>query len=338
MKEIFIYSLPRGGTNLVCALMHNNEHIFSLTQRGTKAYLNSILDGLNTGEMLTNEFMREHQIYSSGGIFKNYNNIECCLFDKVHWDKKRGSDYLDLTDNLVKGGESKAIVLLRHPLSVLNSMHGFHVKYGRPGWAITAENVALFLENYYLPLLARIKNNDFIIINLESFFSNVADEYQRLCENINVDFHVNDTDFKKSFKHHGAWLGSDFSIKDSDKRAGGFYQGKTSNVEEKVFYCNKSQQATIGYGEFNPYKSIDVNRLLGFKFITENKILKQGVEKVFLKSFSKEDVEYFFNSEILDLKYLKKIGYRSVSSYRKRVSIIPKINRKLQKTCDGFFK
>ena len=86
-KKVFLYGVPRGGTNLFCALLHNHPKIFSLAHNGTKKYLNSVSKQGSNINIL--ELCQENSIYKKGGLRKNFEQISHLVFDKVHYDRNR---------------------------------------------------------------------------------------------------------------------------------------------------------------------------------------------------------------------------------------------------------
>jgi hypothetical protein len=329
LTGIFVFSSPRGGTNLFCALMHNHPSIVSLTHAATKAVLENV--GSNT-DIFKNAIQidNDNLIYKKGGIYKNPQENKYVLYDKVHYDRSNNWFYWNAALDLIAAGSALGINVIRHPFAVLSSMNAFHKKYHRLRWAFTLENTAEFYEYFFRRQVALLQDEKIFPIIFESFVKNVSLQYSNLCQFLGLSFENYQADIRMSFEKIGAASGGRFSVKEvSDYSGSNLEKRGILTKPELMYFDEKSGVHTLGRGGFNPYTLIEPERVmhsLNHKSKDHVKIFK----KVFGRGMSASDVNYLLNTNELTLERLKEMDMRNLEKYYKRVSFYPKVKRRIK--------
>lgn len=326
-KGIFLFGVPRGGTNIFCALAHNHDNIVALAQSGTKKFLLALGEageGAAKGAFCPS---MEDTIYRKGGPRKDYDNVTHIMYDKVHWDRRLGHQYINTAVELVDGEKYYGVVLIRHPLAVLASMHNFYKKYGRERWRLCVENVAEYVEYYFLTQIKLLKEPQYYGVTFESFLKNLPGEYRRVCDYLGLDFKDYYPSFKATFAERGTPSGGVFETRMSDEYSGSYIETKGIKVEpQPMFYDPEAKAVTLGRGGFNPYYDINVERILKFRSSLDADQLKI-IRKVFTRAMRAEDVEYILENTYLDIERLARMDVKSIAGYAKIASIAPRVKR-----------
>lgn len=312
-RHLYVYGVPRGGSNLFCSLLHNHDNIAAINHATTTRLMHAMYGRGKTGQEMINRF---DLIYPTGGFLKDVQKVTHIAFDKVHWVPKSGNSYVDLSQRIVDRGEADGIVLVRHPLAVLSSMEKFHRKYGRPEWSLTRPGAASFLQRYFLPQLLLLKQSKTVGVVIEEFVQDLQANYSSLCREVGLPFHPRFADFETTFKLSRTWSGSCFEVhKREIPLHGSFFSSKAMKAPVQHVYCDpKTDELTIGYGMFNPIKAIDYSRLIEYRG-TIDWNTEGALRDVFLKSMSANDVTYLFESEILDIQRLKNFDVRKTANF-----------------------
>ena len=330
-KGIFQFGVPRGGTNLFCSMMHNHENIVAITQRGTKKFLFPLKETNGNYRCKAVSFLTEDLIYKNGGFYKDFSQVRYILFDKVNWDKIQGFYYLELVEKLMNAHQFLGIVLVRNWISILNSMHNFHLKHNRPGWRLSLENVSFHLEHFFRPQIEFLRNKNTIGVSFESFISELPGSYRDLCKKLNIDFKLYYTDCRESFQRNGTITRGVFEVRSGNEVAGSFYENGNHDINtEPMFFDPEKESYIVGLGGFNPYQKLDVKRILRFKKDLDLAKIKL-IRKVFEKSIASRDVKYLFENDVWDPIRLAKIDSKSIGNYHKIYSFLPRIERKVRR-------
>ncbi len=314
-KHIYVYGTPRGATNLFCALLHNHTNIVAINHRSTRKYLNHLIETKRSAERSHWLFNIKDLIYEKGGPAKDFTCISYILFDKVHWASDRAFQHVELTLSRVRSGLADGIVLIRHPLQVLKSMDNFHRRYGRPRWALTRFNVLRYLVQYFLPQLWLLKIKGIYGIVVEAFVKNLPYSYRDLCEKLGIPFELRFADFRLTFEDALTWTGGKFVIRKSEVVGGGsFLTSKSIKAPaQDVYFDPISGEPTWGYGQFNPALPLNPERLMRSN---ENFDLPTSslIREVFCKGISKKDVDYLFETRLLDVERLREFDMKGIGN------------------------
>ena len=253
LKNIAVFGLPRGGTNLVCAHLHYHAQLFTIAER-QKSYRLPI----NHRLFLT------YSIFGSFGLQdKKISDIRYLVFNKVNTTSAVES----WPPTLVSTGRFKYVFLIRNPLRVVATQHRYATDVDdKPGWLYTSRSfrttvdMTVALLNMYLE--TRSVQEDSAALML----------YERFC----LD--------------PGHELRSLFRILDKEL-LGSLDQNRGEQFFKNLYCCNKApveregwlrcsncDRRVRGHGEFNPIEPVSLERAL---------------EAPIDSLFSSDDIEYF---------------------------------------------
>jgi hypothetical protein len=216
----------------------------------------------------------------------------------------------------VEGGEADGIVLIRHPFKSLMSMDTFHKNFGRPMWALTRKNVVLFLVRYFLPQLWLLRNKKNHGVVIERFVENVRESYSDLCGKLKLPFEKRFCDFRETFRSATTWTGGPFVLQQREVPGGGtFLTAKGVKASKQNVYCDGlTGETTWGYGQFNAAMPLDPSRLQYYRDQL-NTSSQKIIREVFENGMAKQDVDYLFQTAILDVERLRGFQIRGIWGY-----------------------
>lgn len=329
-KGVFVFAVPRGGSNLFSALMHNHDKVVSVYHGSAVRIMGKwINQEFEPGTMGCCE-SKDDLIYSGSTPRKDYDSSSHIVYDKIHHSSRYGTALLETALQHIDHDRFYGIVLVRHPISVLASMNAFGRRYGRRGWLISKESVGNFLEKYFLWQLSLLRNPDVYGVELGSFLGNIKSQYAELCQHLGLDFRDEYTSFPQTFQRVGPESECAYEIRECDAYWGRFLNRR--NIESKpqpMYYDPKLQQPCLGRGGFNPLHELDLERACNFDSklsAKESAIIRQ----VFSKAMGSDDVNYLFSNHLLELDRIKQIEMKDFSRYLKRVSLLPRAYKKIR--------
>lgn len=129
------------------------------------------------------------------------------------------------------------LVLAREPYGILWSRHQYHQKHRREMWALTGKNVVRFVRAEWEPLKAAMSCNP--VIWLE--------------ELVRVDW------LRFNYTVSGC-CNAPLVVRDTTEGAGADFSNNTLKPRPH-WHCTGCQRPMIGYGGFNPYDTIDADRV-----------------------------------------------------------------------------
>lgn len=325
LTGVFVFGVPRGGTNLFCALMNNHPRVLSLAQSGTKEFLDTTCD--EPIQDIRPVINKNESIYKKGGLRKIESEVECIVYDKVHYDRVKKWFYVNRADNLIHAGSFKGIVVIRNPFSILSSMDRFHERYGRPRWQFTRENVAEFLQYYFRPQIVRLRRPNFYGVVLEDFIANIQVRYPEICQRYGLPFENYVTSFKNSFEENGRKFNFSYEEKIVADYSGSYLEGKRIKPKPQRMYFDPEQCIhTLGRGGFNPKQELDLGRIVGDVAERSERHLRL-FKQVFSRGMSSADVNYILDNPTLDLNRVRDMDIADISGFHRVVSFLPKLKR-----------
>ncbi|MGB0713041.1 MAG: sulfotransferase, partial [Gammaproteobacteria bacterium] len=248
-KGVFLFAPPRSGTNLFCALLHNHPALYAVSHNGTKKFLDAVEQQGNTALRGATIADSADCIYPKGGPRKPMDGISHVIYDKVHYVRSKHWRYHEQALELTQKDDFSGIVMVRHPVAVLQSMDGFHRRHVRPRWAFTVENTAEYYHNFFRVQIELLREGRFHAVMLESFLANMSEEYPELCRFLGIPFIDHVTDFRASFKAAGAPSGRAFEVREVSDYAGAALEAKGYQPPpEPRFVDPGSGEHTLGLG------------------------------------------------------------------------------------------
>lgn len=326
-KGIFLFGVPRGGTNLFCALLHNHPQIISLTQKGTKEFLASLNE--KQGKVLQGAVCtsREHLIYQKGGFRKQFTDVTHIAYDKVHYDRSKGWAYWELARKLIDNDLFYGLVVLRHPFATLSSMHRFHEKYYRERWKFNLENTAEFYQRFFRAQILLLREGGVHGIAFEQFLQNIEFGYSELCNFLGIHFEPYMTSFKQTFIRMGTPSRGQFEEQESGGYSGGNLEKRGIRFSpQKMYFDPSSGEHTLGRGGFNPLQPLDLERILqGLQ--NPNPEHVRLFRRVFGRGIAASDLNYLLRTPVPTIERLREMDVKDLDGYYKRVSFLPKYFR-----------
>lgn len=247
MIPLYLVSLPRCGTNLLAATLHAHPAIWSLAHAATRIQEMQQWRGLDA--ILARPALLPAQpcIYPRARPAKDVAAVRYVLFDKVTPGKKRPP--------------GKTLVLLREPEGIIASMDRFAQKYHRPSWYDTPENRARFMRKYEVLKIEAMPPDthqpDPYNLWLGYYVVEPHDALAGICQWLDIPYSPCE------FGGVSACCNAPFDIRDTTAHAGTFWENNDITLPPRPHYhCSACGEPVIGYGGFNPYEKLDVERVM----------------------------------------------------------------------------
>lgn len=294
-RYLRIYSLPRSGTNLFAAMLHNHPNIFSINSGGG-----------SKKTVYGWEYARRHSIYPYADLYKKEKDVDYWLLDELKLHGYRGEGrFISLRDKVFL---SQSFVNIRNPFGVLASMHKFHTKYSHPDWELTENNIIKFFEKYKIYL--RLARCGLVTpIYFDVFVNNLEYYYMLICDRLGIDYSKTYTSFQNTFEKLGCRCGNSFEKGESQLIIGGFFKRNNIILEKpnETFYCSKCDKHVLGFGGFNPHQNIDVKRMLNWKEELDADSIDR-IDNIMHEYLDEVAIEIFRSSD-LSMKSADKLFY-----------------------------
>ncbi|MCG8345676.1 MAG: hypothetical protein MI685_11045 [Chlorobiales bacterium] len=246
-RVLYVFGLPRSGSNLFAAYMHNSPAIWSLNCGGGK------FRSIASWEEATLRC-----IYANGGFQKGKREVKYFLFDEM----KPRSTLMRIVDKWHGNGD-KNIVILRDPVSVASSMQKFAETYSRPAWDLSNPRRLEKFVNGYKLFLKRCSYLDTYWLSLVDFFTKADEHLLKLNEYLEIELLEHRIDFPLSEMRVRCYCGGEYKCSLTDTINGTFFRLNSikKTKPEKVLCCRTCGEYLLGYGGFNPIKKIEPHRL-----------------------------------------------------------------------------
>jgi len=235
MKEIYVYSFRRSGTNMFASYLELHPNISSFNTGGSQKL--KLTKGIDTAVPIF-----------EGGVGYVKGRIKYNLFDEVH-----PSQY-----NKDKIG----IAFIRNYDSINNSikkmykkLHGIYIPLFRKSPYIT--------KSEYNKLLKIAKREDILAISMELFVKNPLQYLNALSNYLNLSPFPK----KEDVFNQGCNCGSKFTIINTDNLPN---DAKKLISKQDFLYCKKHKSTLNAAGGFNPFSEMDLNRVEKFNHFSFN--------------------------------------------------------------------
>lgn len=243
---VYVYGLPRSGSNLFAAFLHCHEEIWSINCGGGE--ITSVRDWSEA---------KDRCIYVNGGYRKSTEQIRYFVFDEMK--PPFGVRRLLLRPRAPKLN----IITVRNPLAVATSMINFSRRYGQNLWDLSApDRLNDFVTGYrrYLKACARIDGH---WVSVVEFFADLPGNIKRLLSYLDLDDSGWSGGLPLDEKRVICSCGGNYVVRETNKIHGTFFRRNniTKDRMEPALYCTRCDSHLLGYGGFNPLQPIDVERL-----------------------------------------------------------------------------
>lgn len=247
MIALYVYSLPRSGSNLLAALLHNHPAVYGLCTAGTRRLLNNrtLLEDTLAGR---EGLHHKHAIYQRG-FAKRREDVQ--YLSLIHVLPRR---------NALPG--SRRVALLRQARAVLTSRDRFHRKYGRKEWALTPDNAHKFLRGEWEPLMARTQEPDVYAVDFEELVHDPGGVMAALFDWLGLDFEPEYISTRHAFETGvSACCRAPYDVRNTEAVASAYLQATRQHpVARPHFHCTGCGRPALGYGLFNPLLPIDPDK------------------------------------------------------------------------------
>ncbi|BBD09587.1 hypothetical protein [Desulfovibrio ferrophilus] len=299
LMPVYLFSIPRGGSNIFSAFMHNHDSIVALTHTAAKQYV----DRMHLGQPLG--LANSSCTYAESAPLKCNNSVTHVVLHNMHYNKKKKYYYIDYGLKEIASGRAQGVVLFRHPVSVFLSMDAFRAKFDRPGWRLSRENSYCIMERFILPQLSMLRNADVYPVEIGSFIKDIDAEYASLCKHLSLGYKPRYGSFQETFSSVCASDGNPYAVKDFSRYSGGFVEAKGYTPKpQPMFYNPATGQPLLGRGGFNPCVPVSHSRLTAFKHRLTPEAARI-LESVFTGYMARRDALWLLENEDLSIERLK---------------------------------
>jgi len=222
MKQIFVYSFPRSGTNLFASYMNIHPNVYSINTGGG-AIRNVPKD------------LMKNAIFANGVNFVK-NDIKYILHDEIHPGKY---------NNDIKG-----ITLIRSLDSINTSIKNMRKKLGH-SWV---HNIN---KGKHDKLIEIAQREDILGIYTESFILYPEKVLEMVCNHLSLHYKDDYFSFRWAVDQ-GCVCGSKFTTKETDEAVGETFKHDTPQT---YWYCKKHDSVLSAWGGFNPHLVLDKGRV-----------------------------------------------------------------------------
>ena len=169
-EALYVYGLPRSGSNLFAAFMHGHEEIWSLNCGGGK--LRSIRNWPEA---------KQRCIYANGGFKKNIQLVKYFLFDEM-----KPKSLLQTLIGKRYPSPKLNIVTVRNPLAIALSMNNFAKKYHQNLWDLSQQQQLRKFVLKFKAYLKKCSKLDAYWISLIEFFKDLDFQVSSLLKYLNL--------------------------------------------------------------------------------------------------------------------------------------------------------
>jgi hypothetical protein len=261
MRNIFVYSLPRSGTNFFSAYLHFHKMFFSINAQ--RYFL-----GTDVGSSVF-----DLSIFRKPGIHKDQNDIEALIFDEVRplffpayskhvsLPSRARRRIREVSLKRLITIPSKELLLYRNPIKVAESLTSYGKLNGRNYWELVSEDDLEQFYQYYLRFIKRVSRRpSVILVDVGAVFS-FQETASRLFNELGTGVSLGSYEEAKSHVACGG-CGDDALFK-SD--------GFTPRYRLDINGCPVCGQELVGFGGFSALASFDPERFLGLSDVDLNK-------------------------------------------------------------------
>lgn len=251
MRNIFVYSLPRSGTNFFSTYLHLHDQLGAVNAQ--RYFL--------AGAFLDSP--RSYPILRGAGTKKNWDGVSAIVFDEVRpflmqafsQDRQRffalRRFLRELSANRLLTFPSTEVFLYRNPIKIAESLNAYAVKHNRSYWKISTDEELTFFYRYYRDFLSRILRKKAVQVADIAQIMSSEDCSRRFFQNLNLGSCLGSYDAAQRNALCGA-CGSDLQLPT------GIFDGNAAK-------CGSCGALLEGFGGFNVAARFDHGRFSGLQ-------------------------------------------------------------------------
>jgi hypothetical protein len=246
VNKIYISALSRGGSNVIAALLHNHEELYTVARRDWSQFRNK--GSINIPKLSEHLSKTKKSIYYRGGFQKDLSKVKYFVFDK----------YLEKDFDFKCPEKDLVLTVVRNPFAIVNSMDNFGKKYDFKAWRQNKKTINKIIGFRFVEMIKNCRGRNKITIQFEDLIK----DYNKVLADVHTGIgvpYIPHTSFEEVFANNGCiYCGGKFKVEETDcSDASTVLVERNLKFAPRLHFCCENDNAfTLGYGGFNPCQEI----------------------------------------------------------------------------------